>query len=226
MALLVDYSGGYPGATAVKNAGYQGAIRYLCNSPDRGLNNKKLNKAEADDYKSKGLFLVSNWQKGKGATADFKVGDPFKTGQQMGKEALSEHFACGGSGYTPIYFSVDEDVNLDTWNSRVLPWLNGIASVIGKEWTGVYGGQRSMWWAAEDGFRWRWQTKGWSRYDGNGNWNNSLPVQWVDGVNIRQFEVDSGNIAGIGIDKNQTMTNDFGQWGDFRAPKVKVQHKC
>ena len=222
MVQLVDYSGGYPGAAAVKAAGYAGAIRYLCNSPDRGLTKKRITKQEADDYKANGLVLVSNWQKGKGATADFKVGDPTATGKQMGKEALDYHFSVGGSGFTPIYFSVDEDVSLDTWNSRVLPWLNGIASVIGKEWVGVYGGQRSMWWAEEDGFRWRWQTLGWSRYDANGNWNSNLPVQWVDGVNIRQYEIDKGSINGIGIDRNSTHTADYGQWGLDRNKPVVV----
>lgn len=219
MPELVDYSGGYPGAAAVKRAGFAGAIRYLTNSPDRGLNNKKITRAEADDYKANGLALVSNWQKGKGDSADFKVGDPYQTGVSMGKAALAEHFAVGGSGWTPIYFSVDEDVTLETWNNRVLPWLEGIASVIGKEWVGVYGGQRSMWWAEEDGFRWRWQTLGWSRYDANGNWNNSLPVQWVPGVNIQQYEIDKSNINGVGIDRNRTMTADYGQWGLSRASK-------
>lgn len=222
MVELVDYAGGYPGAAAVKKAGFAGAIRYLCNSPARGLVNKKLTKDEANDYKANGLILVSNWQLGKKETADYRVGDAFATGADMGRKALSEHFALGGSGYTPIYFSVDEDVDLDTWNSRVLPWLNGIASIIGKEWVGVYGGQRSMWWAEEDGFKWRWQTLAWSRYDENtGAWNNALPVQWVDGVNIQQYEIDKSNINGIGIDKNRTMTADFGQWGLDRSPQAK-----
>lgn len=212
MANLVDYSAGYPGAASVKAAGYDGAIRYLCNSPDRGLIKKKTTLVETRDFRDHGLELVSNWQKGKGTTADFKVGDPFQTGVQMGKQALASHFEVGGPGYCPIYFSVDEDVDLNTWNSRVLPWLNGIASVIGKEWVGVYGGQRSMWWADDDGFKWRWQTLGWSRYDQNGNWNSNLPVQWVEGVNIRQFEIDKGKINGIGIDRNSTHTTDYGQW--------------
>ncbi|ANA87263.1 lysin A [Gordonia phage Kampe] len=221
MAHLIDYSGGYPGAAAVEAAGFDGAIRYLCNSPDRGLTKKKITKAEADDYKAHGLQLVSNWQLGKGASADFKVGDPFRTGASMGQRALDEHFAVGGSGFTPIYFSVDEDVNLNTWNNRVLPWLNGIASIIGKEWVGVYGGQRSMWWAKEDGFTWLWQTLAWSRYDVNGNWNASLPVQWED-VHIRQYEVDKQKVNGIGIDRNTTHKTDYGQWGINRKPAPVV----
>lgn len=222
MAHLIDYAGGYPGAAAVKAAGFDGAIRYLCNSPDRGLTKKKITKQEADDYKAHGLALVSNWQLGKGPTADYRVGDPRQTGIDMGKKALAEHFAVGGSGFTPIYFSVDEDVNLDVWNSRVLPWLEGIASVIGKEWVGVYGGQRSMWWAEEDGFRWRWQTLAWSRYDSQGRWNPNLPVQWVDGVNIHQYEVDKFKVNGIGVDRNTTHTPDYGQWGLDRQKPINV----
>lgn len=207
---LVDYAGGRPGAAAVKAAGYAGAVRYLCNSPDRGLVNKSLTRAEADDYKAHGLVLVSNWQRGKGPTADFRRGKA--GGVQDGRDALAAHFSFGGPGYCPIYFSVDEEVDLQTWNGLVLPWLEGIGSVIGREWVGVYGGQRTMWWAQEDGFRWRWQTLAWSRYDANGNWNAGLPVQWEPGVQLRQVEIDRSKVGNITVDVNETGTADFGQW--------------
>lgn len=216
MIRLVDYAAGRPGAAAIKAAGFQGAVRYLVASPDRGLPNKVLTADEVADFKANGLTLVSNWQRGKHATADWRRG--FEGGVADAREALTTHFALGGTGYTPIYFSVDEDVNLDTWNSLVLPYLNGCASILGKEWVGVYGGQRSMWWAEEDGFRWRWQTKGWSRYDSQGRWNASLPVQWVDGCQLRQVRVDEDRINGIGVDVNEVHAADFGQWGVDRSP--------
>jgi hypothetical protein len=213
---LIDHAAGRVGARAAKDAGYDGAIRYLANSPERGLPNKILTPEEAKEYIDLGMPLVSNWQKGKHETADWRRG--YDGGVADARAALGHHQLCGGPPNRPIYFSVDEDVNLSTWNSLVLPYLNGAASVLGKEWVGVYGGQRSMWWAEEDGFRWRWQTKGWSRYDANGNWNIALPVQWVDGVQIRQVRVDEDRINGIGIDVNTTHAEDFGQWNLATTP--------
>lgn len=216
MARLADHAAGRPGAQALKDAGFQGAIRYMANSPDRGLPNKILTPEEAQGFKDAGMELVSNWQKGKGPTADWKRG--YQGGVEDARAALDHHFATGGPGYRPIYFSVDEDVDLDTWNNLVLPYLQGAASVLGKEWVGVYGGQRSMWWAEEDGFKWRWQTKAWSRYDEAGKWNASLPVQWEPGVQIRQERVDQDTVAGIGVDVNTTWADDYGQWSKSQAP--------
>ncbi|MBF6326597.1 DUF1906 domain-containing protein [Nocardia cyriacigeorgica] len=216
---LIDHAAGRVGADACRAAGYDGAVRYLANSPDRGLPNKILLPEEAARYLELGMPLVSNWQRGKDATADWRRG--FDGGVADALAAQAHHALCGGPDHAPIYFSVDEDVNLATWNSLVLPYLNGAASVIGKHRVGVYGGQRSMWWAAEDGFRWRWQTKGWSRYDLAGRWDPALPVQWVEGVQLRQERVDQDQINGIGIDVNTVWATDFGQWQyDRTQPEV------
>ncbi len=204
---LIDHAAGRVGADACRAAGYDGAIRYLANSADRGLPNKILIPEEAARYLELGMPLVSNYQRTK---ADWQAG--FDGGVADAKAALAQHVACGGPRNRPIYFSVDGDVDLATWNGQVLPYLNGAASVLGREWVGVYGGQRSMWWAAEDGFRWRWQTRSWSRYDSNGRWNASLPVQWVEGCQIRQERIDEDWINGIGIDVNTTWADDFGHW--------------
>ncbi|WIC88896.1 endolysin [Rhodococcus phage Shagrat] len=213
MAKLADFAAGRPNPDALKANGFDGVVRYLANSPDRGLPNKILLPEEAKAYRDRGMEVVSNWQKTK---ADYQGG--FDAGVRDARAALDQHYACGGPGYRPIYFSVDADVNLDVWNSKVLPYLNGAASVLGKEWVGVYGGQRSMWWAEEDGFRWRWQTKGWSRYDAQGRWNASLPVQWVDGVQLRQERVDQDTVDGIGVDVNTTWADDYGQWSKASVP--------
>lgn len=213
---LIDHAAGRVGADAARAAGFDGAIRYLANSPDRGLPNKILLPDEAARYLELGMPLVSNWQRGKHATADWRRG--FAGGVEDAQAAQAHHAACGGPDHAPIYFSVDEDVNLSTWNSLVLPYLNGAASVIGRHRVGVYGGQRSMWWADEDGFPFRWQTKSWSRYDAQGRWNSSLPVQWVPGCQLRQERVDEDRINGIGIDVNTVWATDFGQWQYDRSP--------
>lgn len=216
---LTDHAGGRPGAAATKDAGYDGSIRYLANSPDRGLPNKILLPEEANDYKAHGLELVSNWQKGKGPTADFRRG--FEGGIEDARAALDWHFHCGGPGYTPIFFSIDEDVSLDTWNSLCAPYLRGCAQVLTTQWVGVYGGLRPMYWAEEDGLvgdngqgkLWLWQTKAWSTVNGVRTWHPKTV--------LRQELVvppDSAFVAGIPVDVNTTWANDFGQWSLDRSP--------
>ena len=53
--------------------------------------------------------------------------------------ALRLHAAAGGPDSAPIFFSVDEDIDLDTWNSVAVEWFRGINSVLGVDRTGIYG---------------------------------------------------------------------------------------
>lgn len=71
---LTDHAGGRPGAAATKAAGYDGSIRYLANSPERGLPNKILLPEEAADYRANGLYLVSNWQNWANVAMDQMMG--------------------------------------------------------------------------------------------------------------------------------------------------------
>jgi hypothetical protein len=203
---LVDYSARPSSGPEVKGAGYDGAIRYLANDPER-LPNKRLTPDEARSFLDLGMPLVSNWQRTK---EDWHRG--FAGGASDAEEGLRWHYACAGPGFRPIYFSIDSDINLDQWNAQALPYLDGAASVLGREWIGVYGGQRTMWWAAEDGFGWRWQTRAWSLYDEAGNWHSDWPTQWVPGCQLRQERIDQDHINDLGIDVNTTWADDFGQW--------------
>lgn len=216
---LIDYSARPSDAATIAAAGYDGAIRYLANDPPR-LPNKRLTPEEARTFLDAEMPLVSNWQRSK---ADWERGEPGGTADA--REALDWHTHCGGPIDRPIYFSVDKDATLAEWNTRILPYLNGVGTVLGREWVGVYGGQRSMWWAAEDGFRWRWQTRAWSRYDDRGNWHSDWPTQWVDGCQLRQERIDQDVIGDLGIDINTTWATDFGQWqgGDVNDDAVWQQ---
>ena len=225
MPRLVDHAAGRPGAQAVRDAGFDGAVRYLANSPDRGLPNKILTPEEAREYLDRKMFLVSNWQKGKNASADWRRGE--RGGIEDASAALAHHIKCGGPTFAPIYFSIDEDVTAKVWNDLCAPYLRGVHQVIGKPWTGVYGGLRSMWYALEDdlvgrnaaGRPWLWQTRAWSSYDPNtGKWNNQ--VYWHPEAVLRQERIDQDRVAGIGIDINTTWADDFGQWNIDRTPKL------
>jgi hypothetical protein len=213
MPKLSDHAGGRPGAAATKKAGYQGSVRYLANSPERGLPNKILTPAEAKEYIDLGLFLVSNWQKGKHDTADWKRG--FEGGKTDAQLASFHHLACGGDVSAPIFFSIDEDIYPSQWESQAKPYLLGAGTVIGQNRVGVYGGLDTMEWADRDqvaglngqGQKWLWQTRAWSRRDGKLTWHPTTV--------LRQELVcppDNASIAGITVDVNYTYAEDFGQW--------------
>lgn len=222
---LVDHAGGRPGAQAVKEAGYDGAIRYLANSPERGLPNKILLPEEARGYLERNMPLVSNWQKGKHETADWRRG---RAGGKADAESAARHHAlCGGNETAPIFFSIDEDVNIKQWNDLCAPYLRGVADVIGKQRTGVYGGLRPMYWALEDelvgsngqGKFWLWQTKAWSTINGVRTWH-PLTV-------LRQELVvppDSAFVAKIPVDVNFTYADNFGQW-NLSLPQMSNEDK-
>ena len=61
------------------------------------------------------------------------------------------HTAAGGGKSAPIYFTIDDDINRDTWNNLAVRWFRGINSVLGVQRTGIYGGIKPCQWAADDG---------------------------------------------------------------------------
>ncbi len=220
---LIDHAGGRPGARATRDAGYGGAVRYLANSPERGMPNKILLPEEAREFLDLGMALVSNWQKGKDKTADWKRGH--QGGVLDARLAEEHHLKCGGDRTAPIFFSIDEDLSLDAWNRLAAPYLKGAADVIGVDRVGAYGGLNTMHWAEEDqvvgtagdGKLWLWQTRAWSRRNGLLTWHRATV--------LRQEIVcppDFAQVAGITVDVNTTQADDFGQWFHVRGAAAAV----
>ncbi|MGV0602762.1 glycoside hydrolase domain-containing protein, partial [Mycolicibacterium pulveris] len=128
--------------------------------------------------------------------------------------ALRLHAAAGGPESAPIFFSIDEDIDLDTWKSVAADWLRGINSVLGVNRTGVYGHSRVCAWAIDDGVIgpstsaghwWAWQTRAWS-----GGEREPRAV-------LYQAVVVTGPDTGIPmggtqVDENEVLAADFGQW--------------
>ncbi|MFD8100283.1 peptidoglycan DD-metalloendopeptidase family protein, partial [Nocardia fluminea] len=107
---LVDHAAARPGAQAVKADGYHGAVRYLVDSPERGLINKKLTPEEAAGYLGLEMPLVSNWQKGKNATADWRRG--FDGGVADAEAADAWHRHSCRPAHSPIFISNYHDTTL------------------------------------------------------------------------------------------------------------------
>ena len=76
LGTLVDYSGGVPSASAIKQAGHLGAVRYVSDRrPDATwMVGKPMRRSEADSLTSAGLEVVSNYQFGKGTTRTGEAG--------------------------------------------------------------------------------------------------------------------------------------------------------
>jgi len=186
----VDYSWARPSPAKLFSAGKRFACRYLSNTPG-----KNLTRSEAQALSTAGLAVVSNWE---AAAGDARGG--FQAGVTNAREADRQARACGMPAERPIYFSVDFDATTGELNSAVDAYLRGVASVVGVNRVGVYGGYRTIEWAARTGrAAWLWQTYAWS----SGRWHPR--------AHIRQYR-NNVTVAGAAVDLNRAMTGDYGQW--------------
>ena len=124
------------------------------------------------------------------------------------------HSAAGGTNSAPIFFSVDDDINADTWNSLAVNWFRGINSVLGIQRTGIYGHFQACQWATNDGVigrsttaghQWAWQTRSWSHGQ-----RDSTAVLYQEVVNTPSNP--GPLLGGIHIDVDEVLAVDYGQW--------------
>lgn len=201
---LLDFSAALIDPEDIRAAGYGGAVLYMSDRRPGAewMKAKPATKAYCDSLRAFGLEIVSNYQYGKDETSDWKGG--YDAGVHHAKIALAYHLAAGGPPNRPIYAPVDSNPSLKEWNSQIAPFLKGWASVIGLEWTGMYGNARCIDWALEDGVAtWLWQ----HNWSGDASINGHHPA-----AHIHQIEIDKRRVAGVGVDVNITLKPDFGQW--------------
>ena len=192
----VDYSYGRPDPAKLAAAGKVFACRYLTvvNAQTAG---KLLTKPEADKLIAAGVAIVSNFE--------FQAGDArggHDAGVRYAKVADEQHRAAGGPPDRPIYFSVDWDASTADLVGPVASYFQGIASVLGVERTGAYGGYRTIDYLLDHKLvAWAWQTYAWS----GGRWDARAHIQqYRNGVNV----------AGADCDLDRATVADSGQWGD------------
>src|SRR5271170_7651709 len=166
---LIDFAERRIAPNEIKSAGYAGVVNYVSESrPGANFEAKPITRDYADALRAAGLHIVSNFQYGKPGwpdPSDFTRG--YDGGVADAQTALRLHAAAGGPDSAPIFFSIDEDIDSDTWKSIAAQWFRGINSVLGADRTGIYGHSRSCAWAIGDavigrsttpGYRWAWQT--------------------------------------------------------------------
>jgi Domain of unknown function (DUF1906) len=215
---LIDFAEHLVPADQIKSAGYAGAVVYVSESrPGANFDFKPVTREYADTLRAAGLEIVSNYQYGKpgwSAPSDYTRG--YDGGVADAQTAMGLHAAAGGGGSAPIFFSIDEDIDLDTWKSVAVEWIRGINSVLGVDRTGIYGHSRACAWAVQDGVighsttaghRWAWQTSAWSHGE-----REPTAV-------LYQSVVDTPSspgplLGGTHVDVDNVLATDFGQW-DF-----------
>src|ERR1700684_4430065 len=213
---LIDFAERRIAPDEIKSAGYDGVVNYVSQSrPGANFEAKPITREYADALRAAGLHIVSNYQYGKpgwSAPSDFTRG--FDGGVADAQTALRLHAAAGGSNSAPIFFSVDDDIDLATWNSLAVNWFRGINSVLGVKRTGIYGHSQACGWAINDGVighstsaghRWAWQTKTWSHGQ-----REPSAVLYQEVVNSPSNP--GPLLGGIHVDVDEVLATDFGQW--------------
>lgn len=202
LGLLLDYAAGVLKAADIKAAGALGAIRYVSDRRPGAewMLGKPIQLSEARDLYQAGLKIVSNYQFGKQATADWLGGQA--AGIAHAKRGWELHTAAGGPTGAPIYVSIDDNPTAEQYRQQVAPYLRAWESVIGHQRVGIYANSKTIDWALQDGLgSWFWQH----------NWGS--PRGFVHpAAHLHQFEIDARSVAGVGVDLNNILKPQFGQW--------------
>lgn len=202
LGVLLDYAAGVIKASDIRAAGAVGAIRYVSDRRPGGqwMLGKPILLPEARDLYHNGLKIVSCYQYGKQDSADWLGGQA--AGVAHAKRGWALHVAAGGSYGAPIYASIDDDPTPDQYKQQVAPYLRGWESVLGHQRVGVYANSKTIDWALQDGLgAWFWQH----------NWGSPQGVTHP-AAHLHQVEIDKRSVGGVGVDINNILKPQFGQW--------------
>jgi len=202
LGTLLDYAAGVIPASQIRAAGAVGSIRYVSDRRPGGnwMLGKPIQLTEARDLAGNGLKIVSCYQYGKGNTADWLGGAA--AGVQHARRGMQLHAAAGGPPNAPIYASIDDDPSLEQYTQQVAPYLRSWESVIGHQRTGVYANAKTIDWALQDGL---------GSYFWQHNWGS--PRDYTHpATNLHQVEIDKRSVGGVGVDINEILKPEFGQW--------------
>ena len=184
----VDYSFARPSPSATRAQGYTYIVRYLSHEPA-----KTISAAEAQAAIGAGLDIVLNWED----SADAALGG-YPQGVADAQVAAAQRAAVGAPAGRPIYFSIDFDASAGQ-QGAIDAYFDGVASVLGREATGAYGGHGPISRLFDDGkITFGWQTYAWSY------------GAWDPRAQLRQIQ---NGIAGGSEDLDEAVAADFGQWG-------------
>jgi hypothetical protein len=202
MGVLLDYAAGVIPANEIRAAGALGAIRYVSDRRPGGswMLGKPIQITEARDLNQNGLKIVSCYQYGKQSSADWLGGQ--SAGVSHAQRGWQLHTAAGGPAGAPIYASIDDDPSYEQYKQQVAPYLRGWESVLGHQRVGVYANSKTIDWALHDGL---------GSYFWQHNWGS--PGGYTHpAANLHQVEIDKRHVGGVGVDINNIIKPQFGQW--------------
>jgi|SRR5882762_8275523 len=204
LARVVDYSGGRPGANAIKLSGFSGAVRYV-GFPQRP---KCTDKGELDDFTAHQLGMGLIYED---TATDWRGG--FNRGQLAGRQARDHANAIGFPADRPIYMAVDQDVVTSNEFAVMLDYLRGANTTLGGVYvTGVYGEADVISATRAAGVaRYFWQTAAWS----HGIRDASAHLYQQIGTAL---------VSGVACDTNDVLQLDWGQhnWRNDMEPNTRI----
>lgn len=200
---VLDYASGPPSGAAVRAAGHLGAVRY-CSHRRPGaewMTGKPLLRREVDDFRAHGLTMVSCYQFGKDATADWKGGAG--GADHHAPQGIGIHFDAGGPRGVPMYVAVDDNPSRWQFDNQIAPYLDrwrGHLHAVGMT-LGVYANAPTIDWCRERGL---------GQYFWQHDWGSAGRLN--PAANIHQKAGKQWAVGGVMSDINDVYTLDFGQW--------------
>ena len=189
---ILDYAAGYPGARAVKAAGYGGVIRYLRKEGSSWV--KPITAAELTDMRAHGLAVAVVYQ----AVSTSRILSGRPGGRHDAQWAQARARDIGVPDPRCIYFAADRDIVGRAQLDQVLAYLDGAASVLGRDRVGVYGEYDVISAALPGHAAYGWQTAAWS----GGRRSREAHLYQRVGQPL---------VGGIRVDINDVLKPDFGQ---------------
>jgi hypothetical protein len=181
-----DYAWWRPTNKQLKDNGCQFVCRYL----SYDTTGKNLTKSEYQNLLKQNVSVVLNWEYATNAALNGKA-----QGVKDAKAAEAQRKAIGAPA-APIYFSCDWDAT-PAQQAAINAYLDGCASVVGRDRVGVYGSYYVVKRSMEAGkAKWGWQTYAWS---GGQIYSKAHIYQYQNGV------------MGGQADRNKSLQDNFGQ---------------
>lgn len=186
----VDFSWARPGGAAIAAAGKKFVMRYLY--PD-GQGSKGLDLSEVTDYRAHGLQIGVVFE-----TSATRTLSGFAAGVADAHTSAAQLASLGMTG-TAVYFGVDFDATASQY-SVIGSYLDGAATVLGKDRTGLYAGFGPIDALVGVRCKYGWQTYGWSARRVSAK---AHVYQYLNGQTLN----------GGSVDLCRTLQDDFGAFG-------------
>ena len=202
---VCDYSFARPNLATLKQAGYQGVMRYLAPLP----NQKVVTVGEANAIRSAGLGLGLVWESVNGRALSGATG-----GLSDGTEALRQAAALGFPADRPIYFVAEDParVALGAWPTIEAYFLGLMQGGVPLSRIGAYGSQLLVEHLVTIHLAsWGWQVEGWSS-----------GISGACQLYQRLKPTLVGGAVGLELDEDAVLSSDWGGWMPDAQPALSV----